>query len=111
MSYSKQYVESLSSKHHFLKGNFEKLLRLLEAIDFISSDPFLAPRLVPKGGTAIHLIYAGLPRLSVDIDLDYIGSFDLKETQKERLKILNLMERHLTSNGYSLSPEGRSYFA
>jgi len=38
--------------------------------------PFLNTRLVLKGGTAINLFYLDLARLSVDIDLSYIGQIE-----------------------------------
>ncbi|MCG2795115.1 MAG: nucleotidyl transferase AbiEii/AbiGii toxin family protein [Actinomycetia bacterium] len=31
-------------------------------------------KLVLKGGTALNLFYLDMPRLSVDIDLNYIGA-------------------------------------
>jgi hypothetical protein len=38
--------------------------------------PFLNRRLVLKGGTAINLFYLDLARLSVDIDLNYVGQIE-----------------------------------
>ncbi|MCK1643229.1 nucleotidyl transferase AbiEii/AbiGii toxin family protein [Bradyrhizobium sp. 157] len=32
-----------------------------------------------KGGTALNLFYLGLDRLSVDIDLNYVGAEDRKK--------------------------------
>jgi hypothetical protein len=37
---------------------------------------FLRGKLALKGGTALNLFYLGLKRLSVDIDLNYIGHVD-----------------------------------
>ena len=37
-----------------------------------------------KGGTALNLFYFNLPRLSVDIDLNYIGAVDREKMMEER---------------------------
>ena len=55
---------------------FEKVLRLIDLLDALFSHPFLGERLVLKGGTALNLFVLDLPRLSVDIDLNYIGTVD-----------------------------------
>ena len=52
----------------------EKVERLLELLDAIADNPYLRPRLVLHGGTALNLFHADIPRLSVDIDLLYVGS-------------------------------------
>jgi hypothetical protein len=54
----------------------EKVLRLLETLEALRSHPFLKERIVLKGGTALNLFIFEVPRLSVDIDLNYIGSAD-----------------------------------
>jgi transcriptional regulator with XRE-family HTH domain len=103
MAYSKQYLSSLSKENLFLEGNLEKALRLLDVLDFLFSDSALSPKLVLKGGTAINLIYAGLPRLSVDIDLDYVGALNAETVKKDRTGIFASIESHLMSDGYSFS--------
>lgn len=62
----------------------EKVLRLKELLREFSRHPFLKDRLVLKGGTAINLFLADLPRLSVDIDLNYIGQPDRDAMLRER---------------------------
>jgi predicted nucleotidyltransferase component of viral defense system len=62
----------------------EKALRLKELLREFSRHPFLKDRLVLKGGTAINLFLADLPRLSVDIDLNYIGQLDREAMLKEQ---------------------------
>jgi predicted nucleotidyltransferase component of viral defense system len=57
----------------------EKVWHLMAILDGISVHPFLKERLVLKGGTALNLFFFDLPRLSVDIDLNYIGQLDRQE--------------------------------
>jgi len=66
---------------------FEKASRLLGLLDAIRSHPFLGPRVALKGGTALNLFVLDLPRLSVDIDLNYIGAPAREVMLAERPKV------------------------
>jgi hypothetical protein len=65
----------------------EKVIRLLEVLDGVRSHPFLKSRMVLKGGTALNLFVLDVPRLSVDIDLNYIGAADRETMLAERPKV------------------------
>jgi predicted nucleotidyltransferase component of viral defense system len=54
----------------------EKVLHLLNLLNALNSHPFLKGKWVLKGGTALNMFLLDLPRLSVDIDLNYIGALD-----------------------------------
>ncbi|MBU6455744.1 MAG: nucleotidyl transferase AbiEii/AbiGii toxin family protein [Cyanobacteria bacterium REEB67] len=60
----------------FQSDTLEKITYLLELLNLIAKDDFLQPRLPLKRGTALNLFHFNLPRLSVDIDLNYIRSTD-----------------------------------
>lgn len=62
----------------------EKVIRLLELLGALRSHPFLKPRVALKGGTALNLFLFDVPRLSVDIDLNYIGAVDRETMLAER---------------------------
>jgi predicted nucleotidyltransferase component of viral defense system len=65
----------------------EKVLRLLDLLDGLRAHPFLKSRIALKGGTALHLFIFDVPRLSVDIDLNYTGAADRETMLAERPKI------------------------
>ena len=65
----------------------EKVILLLELLEAIRSHPFLKERAVLKGGTALNLFRFDVPRLSVDIDLNYIGAVDREGMLADRPKI------------------------
>ena len=65
----------------------EKAAYLLELLNSLYSHPFLKGRLVLKGGTALNLFLFDLPRLSVDLDLNYIGTVDRAVMLMERPKL------------------------
>lgn len=71
---------------------FEKVGRLLELLEAMARHPFLKGRLALKGGTAINLFLFDVPRLSVDVDLNYIGAADRETMLAERPKLEQALE-------------------
>jgi predicted nucleotidyltransferase component of viral defense system len=62
----------------------EKVLQLSALLRALRAHPFLKDRVVLKGGTALNLFVFDLPRLSVDIDLNYVGAADREIMLAER---------------------------
>ena len=65
----------------------EKVIHLLGLLDAIQSHPFLRGKLALKGGTAINLFIFDVPRLSVDIDLNYVGAETTEAMLDDRPRI------------------------
>lgn len=101
MNYSRKYIETLNKDNNFIQNNLEKVVRLLDVLKFISTelDPY-GDKLILKGGTAINLMYTNLARLSVDIDLDYIGSLDKEKMSADRDKIMSAIDNYMLKEGY-----------
>jgi predicted nucleotidyltransferase component of viral defense system len=70
----------------------EKVIRLLELTDTLPRHPFLRTRIALKGGTALNLFVFDLPRLSVDIDLNYVGTADRETMLADRPKLEQAIE-------------------
>lgn len=70
----------------------EKVIRLFELLEGLRSHPFLKGRVALKGGTALNLFVFDVPRLSVDIDLNYIGAVDRETMLAERPRIEKAIE-------------------
>ena len=60
-----------------------------------------------KGGTALNLFFFDLPRLSVDIDLNYIGQLDRQEMLLERPEVEKALEAIFQREGLSIRPYPR----
>jgi len=60
------------------------VVRLTELLETLRSHPFLKTRMALKGGTALNLFVFDLPRLSVDVDINYVGSADVEGMERER---------------------------
>lgn len=108
MNYSRKYIETLNKDNNFIQNNLEKVVRLLDVLKFISTelDP-CGDKLVLKGGTAINLMYTNLARLSVDIDLDYIGSLDKEKASQDRDIIMGTLDNYMISEDYEISSKSR----
>ncbi|WP_376695721.1 nucleotidyl transferase AbiEii/AbiGii toxin family protein [Wenzhouxiangella sp. EGI_FJ10305] len=87
MTLSAESLNRLAGETGFRIEFLEKVDRLVELLQALFDDPFLASRLTLKGGTALNLFHFGLPRLSVDIDLNYIGALDREKMLGERPQI------------------------
>jgi len=91
----------------FTRDSYEKMSRLTEILQFINSEQELKSLLALKGGTAINLTIFNLPRLSVDIDLDFTENFTREETQERRERINAVLGRYMTAEGYILRDKSK----
>ncbi|WP_455044643.1 nucleotidyl transferase AbiEii/AbiGii toxin family protein [Lancefieldella rimae] len=64
----------IMSTDEFEPRTVDKVERLLDLLDEMERHPALKGKLALHGGTAINLFMLDVPRLSVDIDVSYIGS-------------------------------------
>lgn len=101
----------LAKELGFVRDTLEKVCRLADVLKFMESDEFLSKRVALKGGTAINLTIFDLPRLSVDIDLDYCKSIDREEMLADRDVITDKISKYMTANGYVLSQKSKKYHA
>lgn len=65
-------VEEIAEKTTFRNDIVEQVLAMLSVLKMISEDPILRTRYALIGGTAINLFNPAIPRLSIDLDFDYI---------------------------------------
>lgn len=84
MIYSKEKLLAEAKNTGFRPEMLEKVSLLADLLQAYANHGFLKNRFALKGGTALNLFYFNLPRLSVDIDLNYIGAEDRENMLKER---------------------------
>lgn len=92
----------------FIRDTLEKVYRLADILEFLNSNPILKDSLALKGGTAINLAIFNLPRLSVDIDLDYLRTDSKEEMLKNREIISTSISRFMITKGYTPSPKSKN---
>lgn len=83
--YNKTEIGRVAQQRGFVRDTFEKVLHLKDVLNYLNEEEYLRDHLLLKGGTAINLAVFNLPRLSVDIDMDYTPN-DTKEEIVERIK-------------------------
>lgn len=97
-----QTLQRIASETGYQADTVEKVMRLLDLLQEIARDRILSERLVLKGGTALNVFHLGLDRLSVDIDLNYIGALERAAMEAERPILEGSLNRLLASQGYAI---------
>ena len=87
MRISPERLEVEAEATGFQPDVLEKVAHLLGLLEALCGHPFLRRKLALKGGTALNLFLFDVPRLSVDIDLNYIGAADRETMLEERPRI------------------------
>lgn len=80
----------------------EKVAHLMGLLEALSSHPFLKGKLALKGGTALNLFIFNVPRLSIDIDLNYVGAEDREIMLAERPKIEQAVQAVFAREGFTV---------
>jgi predicted nucleotidyltransferase component of viral defense system len=107
---SAQTLQRLAGETGLQAGTLEKVIRLLDLLSEITADATLRDRVALKGGTALNVFHLALDRLSVDIDLNYVGALDRAAMEAGRPEVEAALTQILTAQGYALrrQPEGHA---
>lgn len=103
MKVSREKLTSESQTTGFRPEVLEKVIHLLNLLEGFSRHPFLKGRLALKGGTALNLFLSDVPRLSVDIDLNYIGAVDRDTMMAERPKVEQAVQAVCSREGMNIT--------
>jgi predicted nucleotidyltransferase component of viral defense system len=90
----------VAEKTGFRIEMIEKVLLLINLLSTLNTHPFLKGKWVLKGGTALNLFLLSLPRLSVDIDINYIGKLDREQMLAERPGIEQAVQAVFSREGF-----------
>ncbi len=103
MKISRERLLSESQATGFRPEVLEKVIHLLNLLEGFQAHPFLKGRFALKGGTALNLFLFDLPRLSVDIDLNYVGAVEREKMEDERPKIEQAVQAVCSREGISIT--------
>ena len=81
---TREQLQRAAGDSGFPVDSLEKVSMLIRLLNVMVTHPFLSKRLALKGGTALNLFVFDLPRLSVDIDVNYIGAANRETMIAER---------------------------
>jgi len=102
MRISRERLQAEAQSSGFRLEILEKVLQLLNLLERFQDHPFLKGRLALKGGTALNLFVFDLPRLSVDIDLNYVGAVERAKMLDERPKVEAALQAVCSREGMSV---------
>ena len=88
---------------------FEKTVHLLGIMDALSAHPYLRDQFALKGGSALNLFLLDAPRLSVDLDLNFVGAPEREQMIRSRDYVENALEDLVAAQGYTLRFRSRKY--
>ena len=86
----------------FRPDALEKVVHLLGLLNAMQSHPFLKGKWGLKGGTALNLFVFDVPRLSVDIDLNYVGDEDRGGMLDTRPKVERAVQAVFAREGFTV---------
>jgi len=101
VKFSSSEIMPVAESTGFRVEMVEKVLHLLNLLDALNSHPFLKGKWVLKGGTALNMFMLDLPRLSVDIDLNYIGTLDREGMLMDRPKLEQAAQAVFSREGFT----------
>lgn len=90
------------STGEFEPRTMDKVERLLDLLDEMERHPALKGKLALHGGTAINLFMLDVPRLSVDIDVSYIGNVSREGMLADRPRVEAGIEAVAQAQGYAV---------
>ncbi len=102
MKISHEKLTAQAEATGFRPDVLEKVAHLLGLLEALGSHPFLKGKLALKGGTALNLFVFNVPRLSVDIDLNYVGAEDREVMLAERPKIEQAVQAVFAREGFTV---------
>ena len=112
MQYPRKDLELIQKKYNFIRvDELEKVLRLTDLLEMVYEDKHLSKHFLLKGGTAINLLWLDLPRLSVDIDLNYIGIVNRNEMIEQKKKLLPRFRNIFKRQVYDITSRNESRHA
>ncbi len=102
MNISYEKLTAQAKATGFRPDVLEKVGHLLGLLEVLGSHPCLRGKLVLKGGTALNLFVFNVPRLSVDIDLNYVGEEDRASMLANRLGVERAIQAVFAREGFTV---------
>ena len=111
MNFDRNFLAQAVAETGFRGEMLEKVVHLLNLLRTIQESEYLRTRLALKGGTALNLFHFQLPRLSVDIDFNYVGAEDREGMLAERPELEARLTALCEREGYSIRHTPDNQFA
>lgn len=104
-----RYLTRRAQELGFQLESMQRVWALTDLLRRLVDHPNVGLRILLRGGTAINFTLADVPRLSVDIDLDYVGALDRDRMLSEREGLVQDVRQVLNALGYQVIALDRGY--
>src|ERR1700733_1940324 len=81
---SRETLQDIAAERQLQPATLERVIRLIDILDAFGADTLIGPRVALKGGTALNVFHSDLDRLSVDIDVNYVGAIEKEQMDADR---------------------------
>jgi len=98
---SRETLQDLAAERQLQPATLERVIRLIDILDAFGADALIGSRIALKGGTALNVFHSDLDRLSVDIDVNYVGATEKERMDADRPGLEDRIERLMESKGYA----------
>src|SRR5215472_13937199 len=102
---SRETLQDLAAERQLQPATLERVIRLIDILDAFGADTLIGPRVALKGGTALNVFHSNLDRLSIDIDVNYVGAIEKERMDADRPGLEDRIERLMESKGYAARRE------
>ena len=103
MRISAERLAAEANSTRFPPALLEKVAQLLSLLNALREQPSLRNRFVLKGGTALNLFTFAVPRLSVDIDVNYVGAEGRNDMLTDRPAIEKALQSVVSREGFGVA--------
>ena len=102
MNRSRAWFDAVARETGYRADTLEKVTRLGELAVEVGRHPLLGRVLVLKGGTALNLCFGSPPRLSVDLDFNFVGAEEREQMLEQRPVVERAIAVVARARGYRL---------
>lgn len=94
-------IRRLAGEQQYQIDPIERAYRLTALLAEVADHRYLANVLVLKGGTALNLYLGAMERLSVDADLNFVGTLETSELDAAKKQVFQAVEAIARERGYA----------
>ena len=102
---SRETLQDIAAERQLQPATVERVIRLIDILGAFGADTLIGPRIALKGGPALDVFHSNLDRLSVDIDVNYVGAIEKERMDADRPGLEDRIQRLMESKGYAARRE------
>jgi len=109
MAWDMRSLQKLQRDTGFKADFLEKTYHITRILAAVSGADGLRDCLALKGGTALNFIFLDVPRLSIDLDFNFVGALEKEDMLAQRPDVVKRLRELAMSMGYQFIKKPSSY--